>query len=170
MNTTVYAVSLVLHVAAAAAWIGGLLFLVFVLVPGLRGLDDPRLRAQLIRVTGIRFRLVGWICMGVLLFSGAGNLIGRGIGPEAWVQPAFWQAGYGRMLAWKLGLFLLLLSLSALHDWIIGPRAGAAQRAHPGSPEALKLRRMATGFGRFNLLLSLALLVLGILLSRGLTG
>lgn len=170
MNIGLYATSLVLHVLAGAAWIGGMLFMVFVLMPGLRRLDDPRLRAQLVRRAGVRFRLVGWICMAVLLLSGIGNLLGRGIGPALWRDPAFWQGGYGRMLSWKIGLFALILLLSAVHDWVIGPRAGAAQLVRPGSPEANRLRAMATGFGRLNLLLSILVLVLGLLLSRGITG
>lgn len=170
MPISLYATSLILHVTAAAAWIGGMLFMVFVLVPGLRRLEDPRLRAQLIRVTGRRFRLVGWVCMAVLLATGFLNLAGRGIGHAALLEPAFWQGGYGWMLAWKLGLFVCILALSAVHDWIIGPRASAAQQLQPGSPEARRLRLLATWFGRFNLLLSLAMLVLGLLLSRGITG
>ncbi len=170
MDTALYAGSLVFHVVAAATWIGGMLFMVFVLVPGLRRLEDSRIRVQLIREVGVRFRLVGWICMGTLLVTGFLNLAGRGIGRAVLVQPAFWQSGYGRMLAWKLAVFAAILALSAIHDWNIGPRASAAQRLQPGSPEANRLRALATGFGRLNVLLSIAMLVLGILLSRGITG
>lgn len=170
MHIGLYATSLILHVLAAAAWIGGMLFMMLVLTPGLRRLEDPRVRAQLIRVAGIRFRLVGWICVGTLLTTGFLNLAGRGINASALSQRAFWHGGYGRMLAWKFALFTAILTLSAVHDWVIGPRAGVAQRAQPGSPDANRLRAMATWFGRLNLLLSITMLVLGILLSRGITG
>lgn len=169
MNIGLYATSLVFHVLAAAAWIGGMLFMALVLVPGLRKLEDARMRRELIHATGGYFRLVGWVALAVLLVTGALNLIGRGMGPQVWLQAEFWRAGYGRMLAAKLLIFVCILAISVVHDWFIGLRANDAQVIAPGSPQALRLRRLATWFGRFNLLLSIAMLVLGILLSRGIT-
>ncbi len=169
MSPKLYALSVSTHVLAATIWIGGMLFLSLVLIPGLRGLDDPALRSRLIQTVGIRFRLVGWICLGTLLFTGVTNLLTRGIGWSLLADSAFWGGGYGRTLLWKLGVFAVILLLSGTHDWWIGPRAGVVARAQPGSPEAMRLRRMATWFGRVNVLLSLAMLVLGVLLARGMS-
>lgn len=146
-----------------------MLFLSLVLIPGLRQLDDPALRSRLIQAVGVRFRLVGWICLAMLLGTGVTNLLTRGISAELLGDLAFWSGGYGRTLLIKLGVFGVILLLSATHDWWIGPRAGAAARARPGSPEALRLRRMAVWFGRANAALSIAMLALGVLLARGLS-
>ncbi len=164
---SLYVWSVVVHILAAMMWVGGMLFLVLVLMPALRLIEDDRLRAKLIRVTGMRFRLVGWACLAVLLVTGYVNLAARGLGGEILATPEFWATGYGRTLGWKLLLFIAVLSLSATHDFMIGPRAGALQRRDPGGREAQRMRFMAVWFGRFNLLLSLIIVIVGVLLVRG---
>lgn len=167
MNHSVYVGSVALHILAAVMWVGGMLFLVFVLMPALRTIEDARLRAKLIRVTGIRFRLVGWACLSVLLVTGFLNLLARGVPPDMLADPAFWATGYGHTLGAKIVLFLVILSLSATHDLLIGPRANAAQRIDAGGGEAKQLRRMAIWFGRLNLVLSVIVVLLGVMLVRG---
>jgi uncharacterized membrane protein len=56
-----------LHVAAAITWIGGMLFIALVVVPVTRGLEDVALRRRLVQATGRRFRVVGWLALGVNL-------------------------------------------------------------------------------------------------------
>ncbi len=169
MSPQLYAVSVSTHILAATIWIGGMLFLSLVLIPGLRQLDDPALRSRLIQTVGVRFRLVGWLCLGLLLFTGVTNLLTRGISVDLLAESAFWSGAYGRTLLLKLGVFGVILLISATHDWWIGPRAGDTARTRPGSPEALRLRRMAIWFGRVNAALSIAMLALGVLLARGLS-
>ncbi|OGL00898.1 MAG: hypothetical protein A3E31_15585 [Candidatus Rokubacteria bacterium RIFCSPHIGHO2_12_FULL_73_22] len=132
-----------LHVLAAVTWLGGMLFVALVLVPIARRLDDPALRARLLHLTGVRFRTVGWIALGLLVATGIGNLL---------VHPVFLSAG--RFHA-KLGLVLLALVLSVLHDFVFGPRAGA-----PGAPPALRAR--ASWVARLNVLVVLAIVALGL--------
>lgn len=168
MSLKLYALSVSLHVLAAMVWIGGMLFLTLVLMPGLRSLQDAALRSRLIQLVGVRFRLVGWICLIALLFTGFTNLLARGIPLSLLSDSAFWGGGYGRTLLWKVAVFSAILLLSATHDWYIGPRAGIAARARPGSAEAQRLRWFATWFGRVNLVLSIVMLVLGVMLARGL--
>ncbi len=164
---SLYFWSVVVHILAAVMWVGGMLFLVFVLMPALKNMEDARLRAKLIRVTGIRFRSVGWACLAVLLVTGFLNLLARGVSPETLADPAFWTTGYGKTLGWKVLLFLVILSLSATHDFLIGPRAGQLQRRDAGGRETQRLRFMATWFGRLNLVLSIIVVLLGVMLVRG---
>jgi copper resistance protein D len=63
-----------LHVAAAITWIGGMLFIALVVVPVTRGLEDVALRRRLVQATGRRFRVVGWLALGVLVATGLVNL------------------------------------------------------------------------------------------------
>lgn len=134
-----------LHVVAAMVWIGGMLFVALVLVPVLRGLPDPALRGRLMRDAGRRFRAVGWIALALLLASGLGNL---------WARPDLLQAP---RFQWKLGLVVLALALSALHDFVLGPRAG-----RPGADPALRVR--ASWMARVNVLVVLAVVALGLAL------
>jgi len=162
-----YVLSVWLHIVAACLWVGGMLFLVLVLVPALKTLPDRQLAVQLVRDTGRRFRLVGWVTLGVLVVTGLTNLWARGIQWDILRTPDFWQGTFGSVLAFKVGTVLLILAMSAVHDFSLGPRASAALRANPESPDALRLRRLATWFGRVNLLLALVVVACGVMLVRG---
>ncbi len=156
-----------LHILAAAAWLGGMVFLALVLVPVMRRSEYREQASRLVHLTGVRFRTIGWICLGVLVATGFTSLWYRGIGWAALSNAGFWATPFGSLLGWKLLVVAVVLALSAYHDFRIGPRATAAGQAEPGSAEALKLRRQASWMGRLNLLLAMAAVVLGVLLVRG---
>jgi len=156
-----------LHVLAAAIWVGGMIFVALVVVPVIRRKDLQGAAARLIHLTGIRFRWVGWACFGVLLLTGLFNVLARGIAWGDLFASQFWAGSFGRLLAVKLVVFALILVSSALHDFVVGPRAVAVWQERPGSPEATRLRRQATRFGRLNLLLAFTIVALGIVLVRG---
>jgi len=104
-----------LHLLAAIAWIGGMLFLSVVLVPVLRREPFASQKAVLFRAIAGRFRAVVWGAVAVLLFTGPLLLHQRGI-PIA--NPSAWP----KILATKLGLVTFLLLLTLIHDFILGPR------------------------------------------------
>jgi uncharacterized membrane protein len=131
------------HVLAAITWVGGMLFIAMVLVPTARALGDLSLRARLIRDSGQRFRTVAWIALAILVATGLVNL---------WFQPFLLRAP--RFHA-KLGLVGLTLILSALHDFVLGPRA-----ALPGADPSARVR--ASWIARVNLLVALAVVLLGL--------
>jgi putative copper resistance protein D len=167
---TLYLLSVWLHILAAMIWLGGMIFLVLVLVPVTRRPEYRGLAGGLIHWTGVRFRWVGWICLALLALSGLVNLAARGVTwADAW-SGQLWQTSVGRALGIKLILVAVILILSALHDFAIGPRATAIWQANPGSPEALRLRRQATWIARINLLLALLVLVFAVILVRGWPG
>jgi copper resistance protein D len=136
-----------LHVLAAITWIGGMLFLVLVLVPITRRLEDAALRARLVHAVGLRFRAVGWIALAVLVATGLGNL---------WLHPFLLTAP---RFQWKIGLVVIALVLSAFHDFVLGPRAGA-----PGVDPSVRVR--ASWMARINLLVVLVVVLLGLSLLR----
>ncbi len=156
-----------LHILAATAWLGGMLFLALVLVPVVRRPEYREHASRLVHLTGVRFRTVGWICLIALAATGFANLWFRGIGWTALTNAGFWASPFGSLLGWKLGIVAAVLALSAYHDFVVGPRATAAGEADPGSASALALRRRASWMGRLNLLLALAAVALGVLLVRG---
>ena len=156
-----------LHVLAAAIWVGGMLFLALVLVPVVRREEYREHAPRLVHLTGTRFSRVGWVCLLVLVASGFTNLWFRGIGWAALTNVGFWTTPFGLVLALKLLLVAAVLGLSAWHDFGVGPRATAAWQADPGSAEAIRLRRLASWFGRLNLLLALVVLGLAAALVRG---
>jgi uncharacterized membrane protein len=163
---SLYVVSVWLHILAAITWIGGMFFLVLVVVPWLRGRD--RLTAAVfLRETGARFRNVAWTCFAMLLATGTLNLWLRGVRPEQLVQRQWLTSPFGHAVICKLALFAVVLALSAVHDFAVGPRATLAVEEDPRSPAAEKLRRQASLLGRANVLLALLLVALGVILVRG---
>lgn len=131
------------HVLAALTWIGGMLFIALVLVPVTRRLADPALRTRLVHDLGVRFRTVGWIALAVLVATGLVNLWLR---PELLTTTRFW---------WKAALVGLALVLSAVHDFVLGPRAG-----RPGADPAARIR--ASWVARVNLVVVLVIVVIGL--------
>ncbi len=156
-----------LHVLAAAVWLGGMVFLVLVLVPVVRRQEYGQHASRLVHLTGTRFRAVGWICLGLLAVTGLINLWYRGIGWAVLSSAGFWASPFGSLLGWKLLVVAAILALSACHDFLVGPRATAAGQTDPGSAAALRLRRRASWMGRVNLLLALAAVAFGVMLVRG---
>lgn len=156
-----------LHILAAVVWIGGMVFLALVLVPVIRRPEYRDRAASLVHATGLRFRSLGWGCLGLLLLSGAFNLAYRGFGwVEVWRGEMF-RGSLGRTLGMKLALVAVILLLSAVHDFKVGPRATALWQSGSGSEEAGRLRRVASWIARLNLLLALIVVALGVLLVRG---
>lgn len=161
-----YVTSVFLHILAAVVWIGGMFFLVLVVVPWLRS-GNRAVGAAMLRDTGIRFRNVGWICFAVLLGTGVLNLGVRRIGFAHFARPEWLTSPFGLAVLSKITLFALVLIVSAIHDFRVGPRATLAMEADPGGAEALRLRRAASWLGRLNALLALGLIFLGVVLVRG---
>lgn len=161
---SLYYLSVTLHVLAAMFWLGGMFFLALVGAPVLRKVDPPELRAHLFQTLGESFRSSGWIAVGILLATGVANLHFNGVlSPAVLGQPEFWSTSYGRALAWKLfGVGGMVLT-SALHDFVLGPRAG---RMRPGTPEALSVRRRAALLARFNAFLGIVVVLAAVRLAR----
>ena len=63
-----------MHLLAAFLWLGGMFFLAVVGAPILRRVEPHTLRKELFSRIGEQFRVVGWIAISVLLFTGVGNL------------------------------------------------------------------------------------------------
>lgn len=161
-----YVVSVYLHILAAVTWLGGMLFLVLVVVPWLRRGDRAQ-AGYLMRETGLRFRTVGWVSFAVLLVTGSVNLWLRGVRFSHFVDPSWLASPFGRAVSWKLGLFAVVLAISVVHDFVHGPRATEVVQRDPASPEAEALRKRASLLGRANLLLGLAIVWLAVILVRG---
>ena len=160
-----YYVNVFVHVLAAFLWLGGIFFLAVVGAPVLRQVESPALRAELFRKLGRQFRWVGWICILVLLVTGVANLHFRGLlTARVWTTTSYWTTPYGRTLAAKIILVVLILAVQTVHDFVFGP---AASRAAPGSPEALRLRKGAAWLARINAFLALALVWVAVHLARG---
>lgn len=148
-----------LHILAAIAWIGGMIFLTLVVVPVERKIQDPGLRYDLVNRIGIRFKYLGWGSILVLVTTGTYTALQK---LHAWGD--FLGTGYGRTLILKLALVSLMLLLSILHDFYLGPEL--VQRGMKKG-RITSLGRVVTLLARGNLLLGLIVILLAVFLRRG---
>jgi putative copper resistance protein D len=144
----------VVHVLAAAVWVGGTIALVFVAVPPVQRLEGEA-RARLLREFGRRWRPIGWSALGIAVATGLGL---------AGYDHAFDTApsSFDTVLAIKGALVGVLVAGAYLHDYVLGP--GLARQIGEGRPQSL--RPLLTQIGRLNLLITIALPVLGVVLSE----
>lgn len=160
-----YLASVYIHVMAAITWVGGMVFIVAVVVPWLRR-GDRRTAALLMRDTGKRFRSVGWACLLLLVVTGTFNLWARGVRIQSLWDPMWLASPFGRAVIAKTALVTLILVISVAHDFFIGPAASRAVETGRPHEEAERLRRRASLLGRANLTLALLVVAVAITLSR----
>lgn len=159
-----YSLTVTVHLLATIFWLGGTFFLGIVGAPALREFD-PDLRSRLFRKIGVRFRTTGWVAIALLLITGVMNLHFRGLlGPALHSGGNFWFSPAGRMLAWKLGLVAVMISLAAVHDFWLGPLAG---RLPSGSLAHRRVRASVAWMGRVNAILGVLLVYVATRLVRG---
>lgn len=162
-----YLVSVWLHILAAMMWIGGMLFLVIVIVPLLR---KPSMRSQameLFHVLGVRFRLVGWVALTTLVVTGIVNILQRGFTLGQLFTGRAFAGSWGHALALKLTFVLLIVLSSIIHDFYVGPKATRLAREGAPADQRERLRRTASWMGRMTLLLALTVVAIAVTLVRG---
>ena len=137
-------------------WLGGMFFLGVVGAPVLRRIEPPALRSQLFGALGRAFRTAGWVAITVLVATGVVNLYFRGL-----LSAALWRS---TPLLVKLAAVIVMIALSAVHDFWLGP---AASRVDAGSEAAVSFRRRAAILARINALLGIVAVVAAVRLARG---
>jgi len=166
-----YQLAVLIHLLSAVVYAGGMLFLVLVLVPVVRrGANSREEATRLLGQVGRQFRPVGWVCLILLVASGAYLAADHwGIGVTEFFQRADW---FARTLQIKTALVAVVLALSAFHDFVLGPRLtklieASLQTGPLGLPEIRQNRRTVVWIARANLLLVLAIIVAAVMLTRG---
>lgn len=164
-----YHLNVTVHLLAALFWLGGMFFLAIVGAPVLRELDDPRLRGRLFAALGRRFRTAGWWAIAVLVVTGTLNLHFRGLlQAQVLSDPTFWAGDYGTALAWKLGAVTAMIVVSALHDFVLGPRASPDGGGEGGGGDGTGgSRKITSWLARANALLGIVVVVAAVYLARG---
>lgn len=153
---TWYYISVWLHILGATFWIGGMLFLPLVLLPSIKNNKE---RMQLLVVTGLKFRLYGYIVLAMMFVTGLLNMRFKGI-DFSW--RFFNETQYGRLITIKVILFFSLVLISATHDIIAGYKFPGQLRE-----QSKKAKLITRWTGRFLLLISMIMAYIGVVLSRG---
>lgn len=150
-----------LHLLAAISWIGGMIFLSLVLAPLVRQRKAAPEFTALFRSAALKFRVVVWVAVAVLLSTGPLLLHQRGVSV---IDPSQWPWA----LRTKIGFVVGLLALTAAHDLILGPQI----RNISAIPEAARssweqaLMRTAAWLPRLALVLALCVVLAAAMLAR----
>ena len=172
-----YQAAVFLHLAAAIIWIGGSLFLAMVLIPVLRrfapapgeAAATPQLPPDMLGTIARRFRFISWVCIALLVATGLYILPTRyGIG-----FAEFFSLGghFVGTLQVKVSLVAIVIWLSGIHDFIIGPYVSRliddmqAGGTPPGFLPAL--RRTVVWIARVNVLLMVLIVIVAVTMTRG---
>jgi putative copper resistance protein D len=105
----------VLHLIAAAAWVGALLPLIVLLAAASGGADDASL--SMARTATTRFSILGIVSVGTLLVTGIVNTYYL-----AGSVPALLHTDYGRLLLIKIALFLAMVAIATVNRFRLTPR------------------------------------------------
>ncbi len=113
-----YQVLSLIHVLAAITWLGGMLFLLMVMIPLAR--RDAGVGFGTLRSAAEKFVPIAWAAKLVLAGSGA-YLAWEywGIRPETFFTGETHFVDY---LQRKTGIFIIVIILSLIHDFWLGPR------------------------------------------------
>lgn len=157
-----YQLVVLAHLLAAMTWVGGLLFIALVVAPATRQLPASE-RARLFGMVGRRFRVLGWSALAVLAATGLVLAGYRGV-YDRLAAGTFPEGAFDALLLAKAGVVAVMLVVSALHDFWLGPASARLL----GRPPAARLRRQASWLARLTALLALVIVALAVALTRGL--
>ncbi len=155
-----------IHILAAVSWVGGMIFVAFIIGPYVRRTFPPAERTPLMAAVGQRFSYLGWSAIFTLVATGIYNAV-RFL--RSWEN--LLHTEFGHILLAKIALVAVMIALSIAHDFFLGPRQrelGKALRQIP--PEAKtesapaqalqRLRRWTVLIAQANLLLGIVVILL----------
>lgn len=101
-------------------WVGGMVLFVSALLPFYRT-QPPAVKAAFLTDFGHRFRALTWICLAILVSTGAFNLWARGVRPGDFLRPEWRGSPFGHLVLLKLSLVLAAVAFNALHERAVTP-------------------------------------------------
>jgi len=120
-----------IHLLAAITFIGGWMFVQFVLRPSLTEgkVKSPSMDAlEMVKKVGQRFKMVGWVSLMALVFTGASQLLDES-------GSARIETSWGLIMKLKLFVFAIVGGLIFVHDLILDPygvsATGRKEEAQP---------------------------------------
>ncbi len=153
-----------IHIVAVTVWLGPQFFMFLVTVPAVRVIEDPEVRLRVMRVIVQRFGWLAWGAMAVIVLSGVSNLF-----QEADEFGHLWDTEYRyfQIFSTKMVLVGLMVILTALHTFVIGPKQlRLLEEMRSDSTEAAGLRRVSIIVSSLTLLVSIAAVYAGALLAN----
>lgn len=142
-----------IHLLAAITFIGGWMFVQLVVRPSLTEgqAKSPSMEAlEMVKKVGQRFKMVGWVSLMALVFTGASQLLDES-------GSARIETSWGLIMMLKLFVFAIVGGLIFVHDLIIDPY-GASVNGKKPETQPLMFSGKVVWMQRAILSLSLAVL------------
>ncbi len=152
------ALNLWLHLVFAALWVGPQAFLFVAVVPGLRRVTDPAVRAQALRVVVYRYAWLSLAAGAVLIGTGTENILHANDTNFA-AGPGMMEYRYGVILVTKLAMVAVAMALTAYHSLVIGPRQLRLLEEGGDERELARWRAQSVAISAVNLALALGILL-----------
>ncbi len=158
-----------IHVLSAIVWLGGMFFIALVVIPALRNFKPQEKRTEVISATATRFRKIGWIAIIIIFITGLINAVNRGVTHEMIFSGKLLYTHFGKVLTIKLSLFAVMILLSVLHDFILGPRHLKLLQTQKSNSDSIlqlnKKRRVMSWLARVNVLIGILIVACAVMLS-----
>lgn len=174
MTNALHIIALYLHLFGIVLFVGPQFFLAFAWVPASRRIADQRVRVQTMAFLTRRFGWIGGAGLVLILLAG-GFLIGGQTGGwrDYYAIPdevSLLDYRYGLLFVIKMSILLLLLAVTAIHTFSVGPKLIAAlERQAEGElvPDAeIRSARMRSMiFSMAGLVLVLVIMVFGVMMN-----
>lgn len=149
-----------LHVLAAVAWIGGMVFLSSVLAPLVRSGNATVEHVMLFRSAARRFRILVWISIATILVTGPVLLYERNL----FTIPTSWPP----VVRIKIGLVCMLLLLTIAHTLFFGARGNPVHAIEEARSTAWNnlIIKTSRWVPRLALIVGILVLLVAIVLAR----
>ncbi len=144
-----------LHLSAAFTWLGGLIFVNFVLTPPVQPKGIP---PQFIRLMGMeRFRWWAWGSIAILIVTGSYNTLQRISSFSDLTSNA-----YGLILLFKIIVVMIMVGVTVINSMVLKKKITQAPAGPGGTPppELKRLGPVLVILSRLNLVLGLVVLFL----------
>ena len=139
------------HLLAASAWLGGMIYINLVFMPMLKTVEPPA-AGHLMRENGKRFPILGWTSVGLLIITGVMQL-----NTDAVFD---FSTDYGTFLTLKLITIALMITIGLYITFLLYPKFKklAPSKGAAPTPEFMKLQKRLPLLAKINM--SLGILVL----------
>lgn len=140
-----------IHLVTGMFWVGGMLFMVFVLSPYIRNLPD---RVKHFKQVGRKFSILGtFIGLPILFITGLINFSNMCYDISELINPT---TSYSETVKLKIFLFFIVVIISLSHDLYFGTKS-----------DEERYRKIAKFLGIINLIASLVIVYLAVRLRFG---
>ena len=172
MENTLHIIALWMHILGIAIFVGPQFLLAFAWVPASRNIADLPTRVAAMRTMTTRFAWLGGVGLALILVAGI-YLVSTWrsyYGLPGRDELAFNDLRYGVIFSIKMAVLLVMLVITALHTFVVGPKLLRRMEARAAGEtvadsELAGIRRQSMVLSMSGLTLTLAIMAMGAMMN-----